>query len=487
MTDALHPDGRPFANPRRPDGTEPREMESAGVESGITRSGDADSVEMPSPEAGYASSVADSGSSEAGSASSEADSGSSEAGFASPEAASGSSDVVSGSSDADSDSTDAASASSEAVDGGAGAAPRRQRHAVLSRGAIICGVLSLLVILSEVGAQAFVYGLVLAVVPVPVYVALALWLDRFEPEPARTLAQTFAWGASVAVFLALIINTVVEGVAAGVLGDGTAEVFGAIVTAPLIEELSKGLALLFLFHELKDEFDGVVDGVVYAAMVGLGFAMIENVKYYGDAVGDHTSVLTFAIRGLMGPFAHPLFTSMFGIGLGYARERHGTATKFSAPLLGFIAAVALHSLWNMATTADALFVGLYIGLMVPAFLAVLLLINRSLGRESRIIHCHLAGLVESGVLTPAELERLCVVRHRLADTFRAWRVGGVPRWRERRELHRIASELAFHRWRVERGITLGAEADAARDREYLLRLEQLCARSRAASAARAAA
>jgi protease PrsW len=97
------------------------------------------------------------------------------------------------------------------------------------------------------------------------------------------------------------------------------------VTAPVVEELAKCFALLVLFRELKDEFDGVVDGVVYAAMVGLGFAMIENVQYYGAAIseGVESSVVTFVLRGVVSPFAHPLFTAMFGIGLGYVRERHG--------------------------------------------------------------------------------------------------------------------------------------------------------------------
>ena len=361
--------------------------------------------------------------------------------------------------------------------GGAPAPQPAQRHRVLTRGSLVCGVLSLFIIGAGVTPEGLMLGAVVAVIPVPVYVVLALWLDRFEPEPARTLAQTFAWGATVAVFLALVLNSAIGVFAEGYLGPEGAEVFFSVVSAPVVEEVAKGLALLFLFRELKDEFDGVVDGVVYAAMVGLGFAMLENVQYYGVAFDDgvETGVGTFIVRGMVAPFAHPLFTSMFGIGLGYARERHGHGSRVWAPALGLAAAMLLHSMWNLAAGMDdTLFFVLYVGVMVPTFFGVLLLIVVSLRREGRVIREHLLHLVDEGWLKPGELERLCRVRHRLRASARALMSGGLTRWRARREMHRMASELAFHRWRVRRGLTLGAEADAQREAEYLARLRELC-------------
>ncbi|HEU4557595.1 MAG TPA: PrsW family intramembrane metalloprotease [Longimicrobium sp.] len=369
---------------------------------------------------------------------------------------------------------------------GGGEGPRA--HRILTWGAVLCGVLSLLVMTANLGPRALGMGLVLAVVPVPVYVAMALWLDRFEPEPTRTLVQTFAWGATVAVLLALLLNTWAEWRLQSWLGPQAALTMGRVVSGPLIEEIAKGLALLFLFHELRDEFDGVVDGVVYAAMVGLGFAMLENVQYYGQAInrGHETSMVAFAMRGIVGPFAHPLFSSMLGMGLGYARERTQPGTRRWAPPLGFAAAVVLHALWNYAASRDdVLFMTLYAAVMVPAFFGVLVVIYLSLKRESAVIREHLAVLVEQGILDADELERLCVVRGRLRATFRAWRTGGFPSWRERREMHRIASELAFHRWRVRRGLGAGEEADARRDEEYLRTLEALC-RARSQTSASAA-
>ena len=353
--------------------------------------------------------------------------------------------------------------------------PQAQPHPLLTRGALVCGALSLGLIAGNLGLRPFALGFVIAIVPVPIYVVLALWLDRFEPEPARTLWQTFAWGATVAVFVALMVNMLSQDVLGSVAGADAAELFGSLVTAPMIEEMAKGFALLVLFRELKDEFDGVVDGVVYAAMVGLGFAMIENVQYYGEAIalGNERPAVTFFLRGMLSPFAHPLFTSMFGIGLGIVRERHGEGTSWAAPFVGLVAAIALHALWNLAASFEGWFFALYVMVMLPAFVGVLMLIALSLRREARVLREHLEPLVGDGVLTPDELECLCRVRARILASLTAWRRGGVPHWRARRELHRIASELAFHRWRVGRGLTLGPDADAQRDAEYLRRLCEL--------------
>jgi RsiW-degrading membrane proteinase PrsW (M82 family) len=348
------------------------------------------------------------------------------------------------------------------------------RHGTLTWVAAVSGVLTLLLIASDLTPREFGMGLVLAVLPVPVYVAMALWLDRFEPEPPRTLAQTFAWGATVAVLVSICINSVAEVYAERWMGAGGAEIFGGMVSAPVVEEVSKGLALLFLYRELRDEFDDVVDGVVYAAMVGLGFAMVENIQYYGSAAHEHTSLLTFGIRGLLAPFAHPLFTSLFGAGLGYARERMRPARRFWAPAAGLAAAVGMHALWNLATTRDRWFMALYFAVMVPVFAGMLVLVYLSLAREGRVIRAHLAYLVDDGTLPRAELDRLCVARGRLRASWQAWRSGGMTRWRRRRELHRIASELAFHHWRVQRGLSLGAEGDARRAEEYRTRLAALC-------------
>src|SRR5829696_6229516 len=219
--------------------------------------------------------------------------------------------------------------------------------------ALLTGLCTLWLIGYETGAVPFLAGLLAAALPVPVYVTLVLWLDRYEPEPPWMLATAFFWGALVAVFFAIVINSLGVAVVAAVAGDAVGESYGMVVSAPVVEETAKALVLFVLFFWRRDEFDNVTDGVVYAAMVGLGFAMTENVKYYGEAVAENNALGVFIVRGLFSPFAHPLFTGMTGVGLGLASQTTRRAVKVLAPAAGFAAAVLLHAGWNASARLTA--------------------------------------------------------------------------------------------------------------------------------------
>ena len=134
------------------------------------------------------------------------------------------------------------------------------------------------------GAAPFAIALPLALLPVPLLVVLVLWMDRLEPEPRANLAFAFGWGAGIAALTALIVNTAdLEYVTMPALGASTGEYVAATFGAPVVEETLKGAVLIGLLWRRRAEIDGPTDGVIYAAMVGLGFAMIENVGYYINA------------------------------------------------------------------------------------------------------------------------------------------------------------------------------------------------------------
>src|SRR5690606_27125180 len=140
----------------------------------------------------------------------------------------------------------------------------------------------LLVVYADFGGAGLVAGFIASLAPVPLYVGLVLWLDRHEPEPHALLAWAFFWGASGATFLSFLANSFFA--STSLLYDPqVADLLGGGVVAPMAEELSKGALLIAFFHWFPDEFDNVTDGIVYAAMVGLGFATVENVLYYASA------------------------------------------------------------------------------------------------------------------------------------------------------------------------------------------------------------
>src|SRR5947199_4470902 len=242
---------------------------------------------------------------------------------------------------------------------------------------LLLGLIVLLFIGAETGLVQMLIGMVCAILPVPIYVMLLLWIDRYESEPLWMLATAFFWGALIAVFIAFLLNTANELIVTAATNNvRVGENFGAVISAPIVEESAKALILLILFLWKKDEFDGIIDGIVYAGMVGLGFAMTENVLYYGRAVQGGLEGLTFIfiLRGMAAPFSHPLFTSMTGIGLGWSRQSNNGFVKVVAPVVGFMLAILMHATWHGSAVLGGgvgFFVAYFV-IMGPAFIITLM-------------------------------------------------------------------------------------------------------------------
>jgi len=361
--------------------------------------------------------------------------------------------------------------------------PARPRRSLLRWAAIVfvsllgllLGALLLLMTGWEIGLVPLFIGFVLATLPVPIYLALVLWIDRYESEPIWTLVIAFTWGALVAVFIAALINSIGSAVVGELLGEGAGNFYGAVISAPIVEESAKAILLFGLYFWKRSEFDGVIDGIIYASMVGLGFAMTENIQYYGGAAleeGVQGGLTLFILRGMMAPFSHPLFTSMTGIGLGLASQTKNGFVRFFAPALGLTVAMFLHSLWNLSATINAaLYFIVYFLIMVPMFVAVMVAIFFALRREGRIVREQLRLDLEHGRLTQSELERLASVRGRFKASLTALTKGGYRAWRTRRQFNRVASELAFHRNRVSHGLM--TKGDLALEEAYVRQLTEL--------------
>ena len=115
----------------------------------------------------------------------------------------------------------------------------------------------------------------------------------------------------------------------------------------MIEEAAKGLFLLLMMTgRRRNELNSLTDCLVYAGLVGAGFAWLEDILYIagGETLGG--SLSTAALRLIMGPFAHSLFTTMIGIGVYFALQQRNVVAKAGYVLLGYLGAVVMHGLWN---------------------------------------------------------------------------------------------------------------------------------------------
>jgi RsiW-degrading membrane proteinase PrsW (M82 family) len=303
---------------------------------------------------------------------------------------------------------------------------------------------------SEVEIASLMLGALFALPMLAVYLWVPWIVDRYDPEPAWALALVLGWGAIAACGFSALVNTSVHVVGNAIGGAEFGDAISSCISAPLVEEFTKGLAVFFMFYVMRREFDGVVDGVIYATFAALGFAAVENILYYGNAakaeILQHKQGLfvgTFLVRGILAPWGHPLYTSMTGLGFGIARETRRTWLRWVAPLGGYLFAVFLHSVWNTAATISSNLVALMLPMWFLFVLAFSGLVLYLVKRKGRIIADHLKEEVLMGTLTPWELGLVASPIGRWRATF-SW--GGAAG----RRFIDAAARLALSKWHTGR-------------------------------------
>jgi protease PrsW len=319
----------------------------------------------------------------------------------------------------------------------------------------VLGALAMILVIAISGApSSLALATALAALPVGPLVACYLWLDRYEPEPRTLLATGLVWGGFVATAGTLVIQGV------GGLFVPISETASLAVAAPVVEEAAKGSFLLLLLWWRRHELDGILDGLVYAGMVGIGFAFVENILYLAaayngtDATGPGgTEALTsvFVLRCLISPFAHPLFTSFIGIGVGIAVSSRSRTVRFVAPLGGYALAVLAHGLWNSSTLGGLEgFAGVYLLLMAPAFVGIAVFAIFARGSERRMLIASLDDAARRGLLPASDIPWLVDLGARRRARSHAKQQGEAA-LDAMRDYQQSAVELGFLHYRYLRG------------------------------------
>jgi len=296
-------------------------------------------------------------------------------------------------------------------------------------------------------------GLVLSILvsltTTALYVALVWWLDRHEKEPLSLAAAAFLWGAIPAVLASLVAELLFD-VPLVALGEGVAyQLVSDSMIAPAVEEVVKAVALLGLFVFWRHEFDNVLDGIIYGALVGFGFAMTEDIFYSVASLGEGgwgDWGMIVVMRTLLFGLNHSFFTALTGIGFGYARLARERWKRWLAPLVGLGAAITFHAIHNLgASLAEVscltiLFsiVADWGGVLVVATIALV-----TARQEQRCIAAELRDEVASGTLSAREYETAQSYRRRSATRWRALRARDWRAWRQWGRLFQLATDLAF--------------------------------------------
>ena len=311
----------------------------------------------------------------------------------------------------------------------------------------------IVILLTAINPVGTAVGFVLSSVAMSVVVLAYLWLDRWEPEPPRLLVLAFLWGASVAVVLASVIQIFVE----SVVNPGHPEAVSAVsvvIGAPLTEEAAKGLFLLLMMTgRRRNELNSLTDCLVYAGLAGAGFAWLEDILYISSGGTLGASLVTAALRLIMAPFAHSLFTTMFGIGVYFALQQRKSLAKVGCILLGYLGAVVMHGLWNGSSLlgVEAYF-AVYVFWMVPIFGLMIVLGVQSRRREQRVVAAKLPGMVAAGLVTPNEATWLGSIPNRKLAIGQATRLGGRQAGKGVKNFAAQVVELAFVRDRIDKGL-----------------------------------
>ncbi len=290
----------------------------------------------------------------------------------------------------------------------------------------------------------------LGFLPALLFAGLIYWMDRYEKEPYHLLGIVFTWGAFIAAGSAFIINTLLSiGIMLFTGSEAAAEFTTTSMIAPLVEETLKGAAILLVFMIYYQEFDSILDGIVYAAITALGFAATENAFYiynYGFSENGWPGFwdLVF-IRTVLVGWQHPFYTAFFGIGLAAGRLARIPLLRWAAPLAGWLMAVSAHAVHNLLTVILDSGLGRYaaLGLDWIGWLLMALFCTVMVYHEKQLLQKHLKEELELNNITPEQYRSACSVRARSRAWFRT-------NQNDQKRFYQVCAELAHKKNQLQR-------------------------------------
>ncbi len=292
-----------------------------------------------------------------------------------------------------------------------------------------------------------------------------IWADRYRPQRLVVWYLVLGWGAAIATFISLHVNTwAAQQLAVTGNGDPATSARAAIFVAPFVEEAAKASVLFLIAILARYRLTSKVSMIVLAGLSAAGFAFTENIIYYARAimyssqnisVGDAAAAVSDLVwlRGFWTCFGHPLFTMMTGVGVAVALRTRSKVVRVLAPLVGYGAAALLHMVFNSQVSLNN---GLgqrilYIVVALPMVLGAVIYVVRQVLAQGKVLANRLGDYAQLGWL-PAS-DPVVFARQRLrwwavmVAATRGWKVFSATV-----RLERTLTELAYLRDGQVRGI-----------------------------------
>jgi RsiW-degrading membrane proteinase PrsW (M82 family) len=308
-------------------------------------------------------------------------------------------------------------------------------------------------------------GFWLALPTLVFWTVVFVWADRYRPQRLVVWYLVLGWGAAVATFLSIHVNTwAAQQLAVAGNGDPATSARAAIFVAPFVEEAAKASVLFLIAILARYRLTSQVSLIVLAGLSAVGFAFTENIIYYSRAivyssenigVGDASAAVNQLVwlRGFWTSFGHPLFTILTGIGVAVALRTRSKVVRVLAPLAGYLAAALLHMVFNSQASLNSdqgqLFIYWLVG--VPLVISAITYVVRQVLKQRRVLATRLGDYAQLGWLPASDPEVFSRQRLRwwavMVAATRGWTVFAATV-----RLERLLTELAYLRDGQVRGI-----------------------------------
>jgi len=230
--------------------------------------------------------------------------------------------------------------------------------------------------------EAYATALVSSALFAAAFLAFLRHADRWERTPPALALAAFLGGGFGATFaIAIVGNGALMSIYTKVFGEAWATVWEAGLTAPFVEETSKGAIFVLLLGLAPVVIRTASDGLMVGAYVGLGFQIVEDILYAQNSAfaefGAHQSdavLHTFLLRAVTGIPSHALYTALFGAGVIYALGTPAQPRRLARGIALMLSAMLIHGVrpGPMIMTEAPTFVYDVVAMMMYATIGILI-------------------------------------------------------------------------------------------------------------------